>query len=161
MKTLYVLRHGQAAPETDAISDFERELTKHGRAEVRRAAEHLLERRVLPTLILSSSATRARQTAELCVAAWPAGIQLIKLEDLYLAGPARYRAALAARGQDHAKAMVVGHNPGLEALVDELTQRSEHLPTAGLVEIELRVPFWSDLSEAARGSGRFVSAFRG
>lgn len=161
MKTLYVLRHGQAAPETDAITDFQRELTKHGRAEVRRAAEHLLERGDLPTLILSSSAARARQTAELCVGTWPRGIELIKLEDLYLAGPASYLAALQARGQDHAKAMVVGHNPGLEALVYTLTERSEHLPTAGLVEIELRVLGWSQLSAAARRSGQFVSAFRG
>ncbi|HKY38192.1 MAG TPA: histidine phosphatase family protein [Polyangiaceae bacterium] len=161
MKTLYVLRHGQAARETDAITDFERELTKHGQAEVRRVAEHLLERGDLPTLVLSSSATRARQTAELCVAAWPPSTQLIKLEDLYLAGPASYLAALMARGQDHAKAMVVGHNPGLEALVAVLAQRSEHLPTAGLVEIELGVLAWSELSAAVRGVGHFVSAFRG
>jgi phosphohistidine phosphatase len=160
MKTLYVLRHGQAAPETDAISDFERELTKHGRAQVRRAAEHLLKRGDLPTLILSSSATRARQTAELCVGTWPPGTELIKLEDLYLAGPERYLAALA-RSQDHAKAMVVGHNPGLEALVFALTERSEHLPTAGLVEIELGVRAWSEVSAAARGIGEFVSVFRG
>ena len=161
MKTLYVLRHGQAAPETDAITDFERELTKRGQAEVRRAAEHLRERGELPTLILSSSATRARQTAELCMGVWSPGTELIKLEDLYLAGPSRYLAALVARGQDHAKAMVVGHNPGLEALVFALTERSEHLPTAGLVQIELEVRAWSEVSTAARGSGQFVSAFRG
>jgi phosphohistidine phosphatase len=161
MKTLYVLRHGQAAPETDAITDFERELTKHGQAEVRRTASHLLKRGELPTLILSSSARRACQTAELCVGAWPPGTELLKLEDLYLAGPARYLAALAARGQDHARAMVVGHNPGLEALVFALTERSEHLPTAGLVAIEVRVRAWSEVSAGARGLGHFVSAFRG
>jgi phosphohistidine phosphatase len=161
MKTLYVLRHGQAAPETDSSTDFERELTKHGQAEVRRAADHLRKRGELPTLVLSSSATRASQSAELCVGAWPAGVELIESEDLYLAAPTSYLLALAERGQDHAKAMVVGHNPGLEALVYLLTERSEHLPTAGLVEIELDVRAWSEVSTPARGLGRFRSVFRG
>jgi phosphohistidine phosphatase len=161
MKTLYVLRHGQAASETETVSDHERELTKHGRAEVRRTAQHLSERATLPGLVLSSTAVRARQTAELCVGAWPRGIELITVDDLYLAGPSSYLAALVSRGQDHARAMVVGHNPGLEALIDVLTQRSEHLPTAALVEIELPIESWFELSKARRGFGQFLAAFRG
>src|SRR5688572_22085288 len=126
MKTLYVLRHGQAAPETEAVSDHERELTKHGRAEVRRTAEHLSKRGSLPGLVLSSSGVRARQTAELCVGAWPRAVAVIKVDDLYLAGPSSYLAALVSRGNGHAGVMVVGHNPGLEALIYVLTERSEH-----------------------------------
>jgi phosphohistidine phosphatase len=159
MKTLYVLRHGKAAPEELGGTDHERALTERGQAEVREAAERLKQAAALPALVLSSSATRARQTAQLCLGAWPQAVELVVMDDLYLAPPSVYLAALAARGEPHARAMVVGHNPGLEELVQLLTERSEHLPTAALVEIELAVAHWTELSTGAHGRGRLVRAF--
>jgi phosphohistidine phosphatase len=160
MKTLYVLRHGQAAPETELVSDHERELTARGRAEVARVAASLRERGSLPSLVLSSSATRARCTAELCLAAWPAGVELAVDPELYLAGPGSYLEALAARATEQRTVMVVGHNPGLEVLVQLLTERSEHLATASLVEVELSIVAWAELSGAGQGSGRLLHTFR-
>jgi phosphohistidine phosphatase len=161
MKTLYVLRHGQAAPESEASTDHDRQLTRRGQAEVQRAALALAGRPSLPSLILSSSAARACRTAELCRSAYAKGAELSIVDDLYLAGPDSYLAALAARGQPHhGVAMVVGHNPGLEQLVQQLTDRSEHLATASLVEIELPIEAWSELSGGQAGPGRLVHTFR-
>lgn len=162
MKTLYVMRHGQAAPEGAADSDHadhDRELTPRGHAEVQRAAQHLREGDKPPSLIFASSATRARQTAQQCADTLAGPPQLTILEGLYLAEPPSYLAALAAGADPHGIVMVVGHNPGLEALVYGLTNRSEHLATASLVEIELPVAAWSELSSGVRGFGRFVDAF--
>lgn len=160
MKTLYVLRHGEAAPESEVVTDHERALTRRGRADVERIAGALRERASLPSLVLSSSATRARQTAELCVQAWPAGVRLAVDQELYLAGPESYLAALVAQAGDHRTVMVVGHNPGLEVLVLLLTERSEHLATASLVEIELSIVAWAELSGASPGAGRLVHTLR-
>jgi len=160
MKTLYVLRHGQAAPEGTAESDRDRELTPRGHAEVQRAAQHLLERAKPPSLILASGATRARQTAQQCADTLPGPPALTILEGLYLAEPPRYLAALATRAEPHDGVLVVGHNPGLEALIYVLTDRSEHLATASLVEIALPVAAWTELSDVGPGFGRLVSAFR-
>jgi phosphohistidine phosphatase len=160
MKTLYVLRHGQAVPEGEGGSDYERQLTKRGQGEARRSAQYLSERANVPTLILASSAARARQTAELCLAALPSSPQLVLLDGLYLAEPASYLAALADRGEPHATLLVVGHNPGLEALIYVLTDRSEHLATASLVEIALPIGAWTELSGMAHGFGRAVDTFR-
>lgn len=160
MKTLYVLRHGEAARENEVVSDYERELTRRGRADVTRAAGALQQRSNLPSLVLSSSAARARQTAELCVQAWPAGVELLLDDELYLAGPESYLAVLALRAADHRAVMVVGHNPGLEVLVQLLTDHSEHLATASLVELTLPIVAWAELSGAGRGSGRLVHTFR-
>ena len=159
MKTLYVLRHGQAAPETEAESDHERELTARGRNEVRRSAEHLRERPSLPSLVLASGATRARQSAELCRSALPDARLLIS-DELYLAEATSYVAKLAETGEPHAAAMVVGHNPGLEALIYVLAQRSEHLATASLVEIELPIATWAELSRHGKHGARIVDIFR-
>lgn len=161
MKTLYVLRHGQAAPETQTISDHERPLTPRGRAEAEQTAEHLAARGNLPSLVICSSATRALQTAEQCLATWSDRAQLQVVDDLYLAGPSSYLRALALGATAHDRVMVVGHNPGLESLVQVLTERSEHLATASLVEIELSLAGWGDLESSGYGSGRLVHAYRG
>jgi phosphohistidine phosphatase len=160
MKTLYVLRHGQAVPEGEAGSDHERALTARGRGEVLHSARHLSEHAHPPSLILASSATRARQTAELCHAGLPGPPRLLLLDSLYLAEPSTYLAALAARAEPHADVLVVGHNPGLEALIYVLTDRSEHLATASLVEIALPIAAWNELSDVGPGFGRLVNAFR-
>lgn len=159
MKTLYVLRHGQAAPEGVTGTDHERELTPRGHAEAQRAAKYLSGRAKLPSLVLASSAERARQTAEHCLALLP-GAELMIQEALYLAEPPSYLAALAAHADPHEAVLVVGHNPGLEALIYALTDRSEHLATASLVEIALPIAAWTELSGMAPGFGRLVKAFR-
>ena len=161
MKTLYVLRHGQAAPEEQAASDHERPLTLRGQDEARHAARHLAGRPQPPSLILSSDALRAQVTAELCRAALPDATELTILGGLYLAEPPSYLEELAAGGDPHAAVLVVGHNPGLEALIYVLTQRSEHLATASLVEIDLPISAWRELSANRSGFGRVVAAFRG
>jgi phosphohistidine phosphatase len=160
MKTLYVLRHGQAVPEVEPGSDHERPLTPRGRGEAERTAQFLSKTLKLPSLILTSSATRARQTAEACAAALPGPPQLTILEGLYLAEPASYLAALAARAEPHDSVLVVGHNPGLEALIYVLTDRSEHLATASLVEIALPLASWGELSGVGAGFGRLANTFR-
>ncbi|HEY6080346.1 MAG TPA: histidine phosphatase family protein [Polyangiaceae bacterium] len=162
MKTLYVLRHGHAVPESEASSDHARELSPRGRAEVRRSAQQLSRRSSLPSVVLTSNAARALATAELCLTTWsprPEPPQLRVTERLYLAGPSSYVEELSEAADPHQVAMVVGHNPGLEALVYVLTEHSEHLATASVVEIELPIVAWSDLSGAGRHAGRVVSSF--
>jgi phosphohistidine phosphatase len=160
MKTLYVLRHGQAVPEGAAASDHERELTPRGHADVLKTAQHLRDGGKPPSLILASNAARARQTAQQCADTLPGPPLLTLLEGLYLAEPPLYLAALAARAQGHDGVLVVGHNPGLEALIYVLTDRSEHLATASLVEIALPIAAWTELSDEDLGFGRVVSVFR-
>jgi phosphohistidine phosphatase len=162
MKTLYVLRHGKAAPEVRSEPDYDRALTSHGEAEAKQSAHELGQRPNAPSLILSSKAVRARQTAEACAKRLP-GVGLVLLDELYLAEPNSYLAALAARAEPHASVLVVGHNPGLEELVQLLGKRSEHLATASLVEIELPIAGWTDLFGPGGGeprAGRIKSVFR-
>jgi phosphohistidine phosphatase len=160
MKTLFVLRHGQAVSESQADSDHARELTAKGAEEARRAAESVLERSNAPSLILSSSATRALQTGEACALALSGRAVFKKVDGLYLAEPAAYLAALGQLGEPHASVLVVGHNPGLEALIYVLTERSEHLATASLVEITLPISAWAELSGKQGHLGRIAHTFR-
>ena len=49
--------------------------------------------------------------------------------------------------------MIVGHNPGLEDLVERLTRKSERMPTAALACIEFQIDRWEDVED---GEGKLV-----
>ena len=48
--------------------------------------------------------------------------------------------------------MIVGHNPGLEELVGQLTGEQQDLPTAGLAQIVLPIDRWRDLTVSTHGT---------
>jgi phosphohistidine phosphatase len=48
--------------------------------------------------------------------------------------------------------MIVGHNPGLEGLVAQLTGEEQDLPTAALAQIVLPIDRWRDLKMSTRGT---------
>ena len=58
---------------------------------------------------------------------------------------------LSDLGEDYERVMVIGHNPGLEELVEELTGDWIRMPTAALAVVELPIQDWSDLSEETQG----------
>jgi phosphohistidine phosphatase len=140
--TLLVLRHAKA--ETEGPSDKERALSKRGRRAAARVGELLSDR--LPDLVLSSTSLRTRETVELLTKA--AGyFGPIELSDaLYLAEPAACIRVLRERGGKAERIMLVGHNPGLEELVGQLTGERVTLPTAGLAECALELDTWSDVT---------------
>jgi phosphohistidine phosphatase len=50
------------------------------------------------------------------------------------------------------RVMIVGHNPGQESLVRELTGRDERFPTAALARIDLPIETWKELDLSVRGT---------
>jgi phosphohistidine phosphatase len=152
MKTLLVLRHAKADREEGSMTDHERPLTKKGVKAARRMGELLREKHLVPDLVLTSTAERARTTAELAAreAGYTPSVDL--LAELYLAEPPAYLDALRRFGGEAERVLVVGHNPGIEALIFRLTGAAEHMPTAALAECELPITSWTELDSTVRGT---------
>lgn len=150
MKTLLILRHAKADRD-DAPTDHARELTKKGKRAARRIGEILRAEGALPELILASAAERARRTAAEAAAAADYRGELQLLEELYLAEPQAYLDALRRYGGAAQRVMVVGHNPGIEALIFRLTGAAEHMPTAALAECSLPIDDWTALGPETSG----------
>ena len=53
--------------------------------------------------------------------------------------------------EDRSHVVLVGHNPGMEDLLRQVTGVVEHLPTAALAKIVLGVEKWHEVSEGKRG----------
>lgn len=151
MRTLLVLRHGKASHDDSALADHERPLTKRGRKAARLIGELLRDQELIPDLVLSSTATRARATADAVHEAAGCTSPVRCLDELYLAEPPAYLEALRRLGDGAERVLVVGHNPGLEALVLRLTGQAEHLPTGALVHCSLPIDAWSELGPETLG----------
>jgi phosphohistidine phosphatase len=147
-----LLRHAKSSWSDSRLEDHDRPLNARGERDAPRMGAFLRRKRLIPDVIISSDAVRARLTAE--AAAEAAGYQgTIAFDNrLYLAAPAEMIGVLRAVSDEHKTAMLVGHNPGLEQLVEQLTGEQQDMPTAALAHIQLPMMRWNDLALETHGS---------
>ena len=152
MKTLLVLRHAKSSWDDPARDDHDRPLNKRGWRDAPRIGELVREYKLMPDLVVCSDALRARSTAEAMAEAAHYAGRIVLDEHLYLASPEDMLSRLRRVPQNAATVMIVGHNPGLEELVEQLTGERLDLPTAALAQIVLPIDRWRDLTAAIRGT---------
>jgi len=107
---------------------------------------------LIPDVVISSDAVRARLTAEAVVAAARYAGETLLDQRLYMASPADTLSLLRTVPEEAETVMIVGHNPGLEELVAQLTGERQDLPTAALAQIVLPIDRWRDLEQSTRGT---------
>ena len=159
MRRLHLLRHAKSSWDADALADRDRPLAPRGRKATKRIARWARKHDVRPQLVVSSDAARARETLEGVLPglgepeAWFEG-------GLYAARAESLLERVRALPDDVEEAMLVGHNPGLGALVlllaepGDLRARAEaKVPTGALATLETDIERWSELEP---GQARLV-----
>jgi phosphohistidine phosphatase len=155
MKTVLVLRHAKSSWKEPNLADHDRPLNKRGKDAAPRMGELIRAEGLVPDLILTSSAKRALTTAQLVAEASGYDGEIQVSRDLYAAGPEEFIDALCALSDDLETVLVVGHNPGLEELLEALTEEAPAMSTAALAQLELDIDHWADLEE--EGAGKLVN----
>ena len=163
-RELLVLRHAKSAWDTDAATDIERPLARRGRKACRRIAAWLRENGLLPDLVVSSPAKRARQTARRVLEAAGGDPETIVWDKtIYGGGITDLRAILAQANPTFRRVMVVGHNPAFEMFVEwlhgdgmEALDGKKPFPTAALAWFGMPED-WRELDE---GDGDLVWVIR-
>lgn len=158
MKTLLLMRHAKSSWKHPELPDAERGLAKRGKKDAPRMGHLLKDKELVPQVILCSSAARARQTAEAVAQACGFKGQADFQESLYLAEPEGYITALHAVPDAVERVLVIGHNPGLEGLLQSLCGRVEALPTSTIAFLSLPLVKWAELS--AESEGELVEVMR-
>jgi phosphohistidine phosphatase len=140
-----LLRHAKSDWETGALSDFDRPLAKRGRKEAPGVGEWLLEESLVPDLLISSTAERAKETALLVGEAMDYKKKHILWdENIYMAEVPALLGVLADCPTKTRAVMLIGHNPGLEELMRyllgaevETPPDGKLLPTATVARLEM------------------------
>jgi phosphohistidine phosphatase len=168
MKRLFLLRHAKAVPAESGVEDFERTLMLGGMQDAGAMARYLRKSDYTVGLILCSSAARTAQTGELMVQQLECEIEF--RDALYLSDPAKLLAAVRGAPAAVSALMMVGHNPGLEALAALLAREpvrrkararhealEEKFPTCALAILDFDVGRWRDVTA---GTGKLVEFVR-
>ncbi|MBW2458958.1 MAG: histidine phosphatase family protein [Deltaproteobacteria bacterium] len=141
-RRLIVLRHAKSAWNTDAPTDHDRPLNKRGRRDAPRIGARLAELGWLPERVISSDAARTRETWKRLSSDWSEAVEVSFTRALYGAGYGEVQSALGKVDDEVTTAMVIGHNPGWEELVETLTGADHRLTTCNAALLTIEADSW-------------------
>jgi phosphohistidine phosphatase len=144
-RELLILRHAKSDWDSSAASDFDRPLAKRGKKDAPRVGEWLYREGLIPQLIVSSPAQRARETASKVCKCLDLGKKDILWDgDVYEADLQALLDVLGRVPADVQMVLLVGHNPSLEELLRYLAgsdvdepEDGKLLPTATVARLEM------------------------
>lgn len=150
-KTLYLMRHAEAAWMHSGQRDFDRPLTPKGELDAKEMGQRLKARGELPDIMLSSPARRATQTTEIIATELSHPLEaIIFREAIYEAGVSDLLDIIQNLDARYESAMLIGHNPSLTWVINQLT--GEHIanaPTCSIATLRTFSPRWEDSSSGA------------
>jgi phosphohistidine phosphatase len=130
-----------------ALDDFDRGLNKRGRKNAPMMAQRLKNKSVMPDIILSSSAKRAKKTAKI-IADGIGFSKKIKFDDeLYDVLPNELHKKLRAIKNKHNTAFLIGHNPELNMIAEDFIDFNQNIVTCGILEIEFDCDSWMEIDK--------------
>lgn len=130
-RRLIVMRHAKSSWQSGAESDHERPLNERGRRAAPLVAREMARRGWLPEVVISSDARRTAETWRLMAEALGDAAPAARFSpELYGGGLAEIRALAATVAAGVETLLVLGHNPGFEAAVEQLAGAPAAMTTA-------------------------------
>ena len=145
-KQLILMRHAKSSWDDSGLSDHDRGLNERGWTDARRMGLFLKEEGWLPQAALLSTAERARRTWERIEQATDWSGDITETYQLYLARPERIVQVIQRSGGAHETVLVLGHNPGLQEMVELWTDHTGKFPTAAIAKLTFDIDDWMDLT---------------
>ena len=145
MKNLYLIRHAKSDWSDGSKSDFERGLNKRGQKAILIMAKALKEKKIIPDLILCSSAKRAKLTAKGLAKKIGYSAEIKYIDTLYMAEPETIQELIKDINNTVNTLFVVGHNPETTELSNSLSENYiDNVPTLGIVAFDLPIDHWRE-----------------
>ena len=160
MKRLTLLRHAKSSWTEPSLADHDRVLSERGERDAPKMGKRMAARKVRPSLIIASSAARARATAKFIAEALKYPAEFLQVEkELYLATPDQILELVCSQEDNFSDLLLIGHNPGITDLANRLLPSIglNNLPTSGVVALDFDTKKWSELAEVS-GHVRLRSA---
>lgn len=155
MKTLIILRHGKAV-DVLVSGDKKRELTERGLRDAEAMGKLIGHQVGVPDLVVSSDATRARQTAEIAGKAAGYKDEITIEPAIYDASVDTLVGVVRSLPDSADYVILVGHNPGFESLSADLAAdgtEPPRLPTSGFAHLQFKATHWHNVRP---GTGTLV-----
>ena len=143
---LYLLRHAQSADKQIGQTDKARALTPIGLNEARAVGNFFKEKSLIPELIITSSALRAKTTSKAVAEILNYEVEKIVAEDrLYEATISTFSQILSKVDHQINSVLFVGHNPVLTFFTDSIINQQNSFRPAEVLVLKSEATTWKDL----------------
>jgi phosphohistidine phosphatase len=149
--TLLIVRHAKSSWKQEGLADQDRPLSGRGKRDAERMGRELRLRGLVPGVIISSTARRARSTVKRMLREMDAPGEILEDREIYAGDVSSCLQAILAIPRDVDMVMIVGHNPTMEELVHLLTGQDVTMPTMAVACVDLALANWQALREGATG----------
>ncbi len=144
-KKIFLIRHAKSSWTDFSISDFDRPLDDRGVRDAPIMAQFLKDRGVTPHKIISSSAMRAKTTAQFFDKVFSMGVSYV--DALYHCQPDEFINVLETVDESTNCVMLFAHNPGITFAANLVKMGcTDNVSTCGVVELEMNSKIlWKDI----------------
>ena len=149
-KTLALMRHGEAE---DSSPDYTRKLTWKGEEQVYSVAEQLQQKHLNFDIILASGASRTTQTATIIREYFKQEPQLLISPHLYNFSFGTCQVVLELLRRDIQSILIVGHNPGISRVSNQISQEKMYFSTANCTVMQINTSPSNSFAQAIVQNG--------
>lgn len=126
VKKLILVRHSDAEHSSFDTPDFDRRLTPQGRKRAKLQANQLLTKNLIPNLVITSNAIRAKETASIFLPILNPDCQIQHVPFLYDDFTTTdFFNLISSIDANKTVVMVVGHNPTISVMASRLDFKSQ------------------------------------
>jgi len=156
MKTLLIIRHAKSSWAEQDMDDFDRSLNERGLKDAPEMAERLKSKGIMPDLIISSPALRAKTTSGIFKDVLGYNKEIEFQEEIYHSGTGFLRSKLKDYSDENDTIAIFGHNPDFTYLISFFSgQQIGNLPTCGIACIDFEIETWKNVNQV-NGKMRFL-----
>ncbi len=148
MKTLVIVRHGAFDHSNSQIADMDRSLNRMGRHQTEEMASQFDRLSLSPDLLVSSTAKRAVETAQIYAKKLGISSESIRIEEnIFEAERAEILRMVQSFDDDAQTVILFGHHPGVTKLLHHLTDGGvEKMSLGSFAVLELSATSWRSVS---------------
>tara|TARA_B100000989_G_C19518574_1_gene462955 strand:+ start:2013 stop:2522 length:510 start_codon:yes stop_codon:yes gene_type:complete len=146
MKSILLFRHGKSDWNANYKKDHDRPLSKRGVKASKVMGLYLFKIQQIPDLIISSTALRAKKTAQIAKKFGQWDSELILDNNIYHCSTDKLLSILSQQDTKMNFICIVGHQPVFSHFLSEITNSKRlKLPTASMTRVDLPFKNWKEL----------------
>jgi phosphohistidine phosphatase len=145
MKKLYIIRHAKSSWKDLTLHDFDRPLNKRDKRDAPFMAKILKNKNVMPDVILSSPALRAKNLAKVFAKELRFSKSIVYKKNIYNTDINTLQNILKKLDNKDSTVFLFGHNTELNILASMYVDFNQNLPTSGVIEIAFDCDKWTDI----------------
>jgi len=146
MKTIILFRHSESGGNSNYKGDHERPLTERGVIIAKKMGLYLSGIKLIPDLLISSTALRAKSTAEVAKKEGGWNSELVLEKGIYGGNPLFIIDLIKKQDNTINSICLTGHEPHFSSFICKVINKNHiHFPTASMAKIDFMQNNWKNV----------------